>query len=81
MIAILTKIWAFLSSKAGEYIGIALAALGAYAAIKKSGETAIRLKEEANTLKSVGVKQDVEKQVSAMSDSQLDDELRRHQRD
>lgn len=76
-----TSGWGFITSNVGEYMGIGAAAIGAWAMIKKSGETAIELKEEANTLKAVGVKQNVEKKVSTMSDSQLDNELRKHQRD
>jgi len=76
-----TSGWSFITSNVGEYLAIGGAAVGAWAMIKKSGETAVELKEESNTLNAIGVKQNVEKEVSAMSDSQLDSELHKYERD
>lgn len=81
MPAILIKIWGFLSTKVAEYIGIALAVLGTYAAIKKSGENVVKLAETEQTLKAVEVKNDVEISVNAASDSELDKRLSEFYRD
>jgi hypothetical protein len=75
MIAILTKIWGFLSTKAAEWIGIALAALGTYAAIKKSGENVIELAEEKKTLEGVRIKDEINTNVDNLSNTAVDKQL------
>lgn len=59
ILAILSKVWGFITSKGGEYIGIALAALGAYVTIKKSGENVVKMAEMEETLKDVQIKKQI----------------------
>jgi len=85
MPSLLLKIWSFITTgimpKVLEYGGIAAGLIGAWAVIKKSGETAIELKEQANTLKEVEIRNEVEESVSKLSPSDIDKQLSGHYRD
>lgn len=58
--AILTKIWGFISGKAGEWIGIGAAVLASVAFIRKSGADSVKLSQDEQTLKDVGIKNEIE---------------------
>lgn len=56
ILAILSKIWGFITSKAGEWVGISAGILTALALVRKSGADAVRTSDMKETLKDVEVK-------------------------
>ncbi len=60
MVAILTKIWTFLSSKAAEWLGIGAVILSALAMVRKSGANSVRNSEMKETLKDVEIKNEID---------------------
>ncbi len=77
MITILTKIWGILSGKVGEWLGIAAAILTSIALIRKSGADSVIMRNQAQTLKNVEVKNEVENSISKLSDADVADQLRK----
>lgn len=76
MLIILQKIWVFITSKAGEWLGIGAAILGALAIVQKSGADSVRSSELKKTLKEVRIKDEIDARIDGMSDADAINELR-----
>lgn len=78
---IFSQIWSWLSGSVAKFIGIAIAVLAGLAIVRKSGADAVTMKDQAQTLKDIGIKNEVETDVNNASDADLDKRLSKFNRD
>lgn len=75
ILAILSKVWGFITSKGGEWLGIGAAILASVAVVRKSGADSVRMKQDEQTLKDVGIKNEIDTKIDNMSDADAVNEL------
>ena len=62
--AFLSKIWSYTSSTAGEALGIGAIIISFLALVRKSGADAVKVTQDQQTLKDIGVKNEIEQNNS-----------------
>lgn len=75
MPSLLLKIWTFITSKAGEWLAIGGVIATTLALVRKSGADSVRSSEMKQTIKDLGIKNEIHEEVSKLSDNDLDKQL------